>query len=498
MLKSILSNWLHVILSIAAVFVLYPFYVDTLGEVQYGIWIVITSTTGFFSLLQLGVPLANVRFISKYYALKDYDKINQVVSTNLAFFTGCAVVVFLFGIVLSLVLDSLFDIPSEYLKISKIATLLVCFEISLRFSFEVFEGFFHARQHFVALNIIRNLLVVVRVILTFLLVQNENGLLYVGSVLIVVALVQSLLFLLYVKKKNPYLKIRFKYINLDTFKELFSFSFFVLLMHLGSTISFKSDAIVLGSVVSVSSVVWFNIGNNLLLYLMQFMAGISSVLMPKVSQMDAAGFVSEISEIYMTYSRYVAFLILPVCLSFWCFGGDFIAIWMGEKYRVMSGSVLSILTIGYIVFLIQSSVALPILMGTSNVKYPTIAIFFSSIVNFILSVFLGREFGVYGVAWGTTIPLLILSSYLIFYMCKENKIKFLSYLIRSIILPFSSSTFFLLPGFFLIMYLTIDTFFLFFFAVSLCTTIYISFVYLIYLTKEERLFLVDKVIFIFR
>ena len=60
MLKNIMSNWSNLLLSTLAVFVLYPYCVHVMGEAQYGVWLLISSVTGYFALLQLGVPMANV------------------------------------------------------------------------------------------------------------------------------------------------------------------------------------------------------------------------------------------------------------------------------------------------------------------------------------------------------------------------------------------------------------------------------------------------------
>ena len=86
MLKNILANWSYVIVSMLAVFILYPFFLKTLGEEQYGVWLLISSATGYFSLLQMGVPMANVRFISRHYARKEYKQLNEVVLHELIFF----------------------------------------------------------------------------------------------------------------------------------------------------------------------------------------------------------------------------------------------------------------------------------------------------------------------------------------------------------------------------------------------------------------------------
>lgn len=497
MIKNIIANWSNVIVSMLAVFILYPFFLRTLGEEQYGVWLLISSATGYFSLLQMGVPMANVRFISKHYAKQEFDELNEVVCTNLFFFAVGALLILLFGFGLAFLLDFFFDIPKEFVKIAKIATVLVCFEISIRFIFEVFEGFFHARQQFVAFNIVKNFMILVRVGLTFAIVRYENGLILVATVILAVTVVQSLLFFFYTRKLNPFLKFNYKFIKFKTFKKIFGYSVFILLLQLGMKISYQTDALVIGSVVSVSAVVWFNIGNNLLIYFMKFMSGISNALMPRISSMEAKDGVDGIDEIYCQYSRILMFLVLPVCLCFWCFGGDFIALWMGEKYRVLSGTVLSILTIGYLFYLVQAGVALPIMMGTSKVKYPTILMFCASLLNLILSIFLGENYGIYGVAWGTTIPNLIVVSAIIFYMCKIYKINILQYIFRSTLIPFISSFSFLFFYFFIINNVVADSYLILLALIISSTLIYLTTVFFLFLTNVEKKWLSDKVINLF-
>ena len=257
-------------------------------------------------------------------------------------------------------------------------------------------------------------------------------------------------------------------------------------LQLGGRISFNSDALVLGSVVSVSAVVWFSIGNNLLLYFSKLISGISSVLMPKISVLEAQGSLDDISAIYCKYSRLLMFFVLPVCLFFWCFGGDFIALWMGEKYRDLSGSVLSILTIGYLFYLVQAGVAIPIFMGTSNVKFPTIIIFTSAIINFLLSIFLGIKYGVYGVAWGTTVPLLLVSLVMVLYMCKTYKIKINNYFFSSVLIPLLSIIPFLTMYYFLFKNMEIDSYYKLAFNSFSCCVVYLITVFFFFTSRIDK------------
>lgn len=435
MLKNIFSNWSNIILSAISVFLLYPYFTRVMGEQQYGVWLLITSVTGYFALLQLGVPLANVRYVSKYHAQNDIHKVNEVLSSNLLFFFIIATVVVLTGTVISFLMDYLFKIPAELKTIAQIATILASFDIALKFIFEVFEGIVHSLQKFVLLNAVKNIGVLIRVALIYLLVTYQNGILRLSVILILITIAHGLVFYILSKRLIPGLKISRSLLNKEIFNEVVKYSIFILILQAGARLAFQTDAIVIGSFLSVASILWFNIANNILIYLMQFITGISMAIMPKVSTLDATGEVGTLRSTYIEYSKMTFLLLLPICFSLFLFGGDFIALWMGEKYREVSGTILIILTASYLFFLVQRGVAYPILMGTSRMKFISILTFVTAILNLILSIILSQYFGLYGVAWGTSIPNFINVIAIIWYMCKTYKINLIDYILRTVLYP---------------------------------------------------------------
>jgi hypothetical protein len=57
-----------------------------MGAEQYGTWLLISSITVYFTLLQLGVPMAKVRFVSMYYAKGEIEKSTRLSAPILFFF----------------------------------------------------------------------------------------------------------------------------------------------------------------------------------------------------------------------------------------------------------------------------------------------------------------------------------------------------------------------------------------------------------------------------
>lgn len=435
MVKNVIANWSNIIFLALSVFLLYPFFVNLLGEEQYGVWLLIASITGYFALIQMGVPLANVRFISKYYAEGDFEKLNEVLGSNIFLFSCMAGLTLLVGSVLALTLDSVFQIPPEYVRFAKIAMVLASLEIALRFIFEAVEGVLHARQEFVIVNIVKNIMIVCRVGLSFWLVTYEYGLIWIAALLLFTTICESLVFFIYVKHKYPQLHFFPRLASKQVLLDIFGYSSFVLLLQVASRISFQTDALVLASVVSVASVVWFGVANSMLLYLTQFITGISKVLMPRISELETVGNVSEIQAQYLKLSRITGLIVFPICLALHLFGAEFISVWMGESFNAAASQILSILAFGYSLFLVQRGVGFPILMGMSKMKVPTYMMFSAALVNLLLSIWWGRSYGIYGVAWGTTVPTLVVAVTLMCYISLLLKIKLKRVFYESMLIP---------------------------------------------------------------
>ena len=86
--RSILANasWnvFSTIWSMATIFFLAPFLIHRIGEIYYGLFILLASISGLLGIINLGLGEATLRFVSYYYSEKDYSGINRVFGATLA------------------------------------------------------------------------------------------------------------------------------------------------------------------------------------------------------------------------------------------------------------------------------------------------------------------------------------------------------------------------------------------------------------------------------
>ena len=113
MLRNIGSNWVLILVTIAATYVLTPFVIDTLGTEGYGTWTLITSMTGYISLLALGVPMACVRYLAQHVAEGDAQKMNQTIGSCAGLYLLIGAVAVVIGAVL-MVLFGFYEIPATF------------------------------------------------------------------------------------------------------------------------------------------------------------------------------------------------------------------------------------------------------------------------------------------------------------------------------------------------------------------------------------------------
>ncbi|MCC7012426.1 MAG: oligosaccharide flippase family protein [Planctomycetes bacterium] len=87
---SALSYWVYSAAVALAAFVVSPIAVRELGRESYGVWTLIVSTTGFLTLLDLGVNSAVVRMVSKHAARGERRGMRVAYSTSLALLAALA------------------------------------------------------------------------------------------------------------------------------------------------------------------------------------------------------------------------------------------------------------------------------------------------------------------------------------------------------------------------------------------------------------------------
>jgi O-antigen/teichoic acid export membrane protein len=427
MLRNIGSNWTLTVVTIAATYFLTPFVIHTLGKEGYGTWTLITSMTGYISLLALGVPMACVRYLAQDIAEGDTTKVRHTIGSCAGLYLMMGAAAILVGSIL-VGLFMFYDIPAVFRFDATVAFGLMVLQVSAGFIGLLPEGIMFAHHDFVMRNAVRIAGVALRLCLTVILLMLNSSLILLAFVQVVCLAFDFSLSLMVVRRRYPAIRISLADFDWRVVRRIFSFSAYVLLLTAGARLTFETDAIVIGAMLGVGAIPFFAVANSLIIYLMEFVIAIAAVVSPMATKLSTEGKLDELREIFLKWSKVALSLSMLAGLFLIVLGPKFIGWWIDPSFEQPSGEVLQILMVSSFLFLPVRGVALPILMGLGKPKAPTIAFVAAGLLNLVLSILLARPLGLAGVALGTAIPNVLFAVYVLTIACRELEVSLGTYL----------------------------------------------------------------------
>jgi len=445
--RNVFSNWVGYVVNIIVSFFLAPFMVHSLGAAGYGIWVLVGSLTGYLGVLDMGLRPAIVKFVARYKTLGDDLMVNRVVNTTLIILSFAAAIVFLASLVLSFFSVGIFKIPDEFHGQFRLIVIILGLNLAASFPFSVFAALLAAIERFDLSNAIQISVFLVRAIFLVVFLKLGGGLVAVGVIVLVAGMTEFLLKARFSLKLLPTVEINRRLADRDTFKMIAAFSGYAFIINVASRLSFQTDAIVIGAMLSAEAITSFSIGSTMVDYLLTLISYMSTTLLPLASAFEAQQNYEKLRQLLIIGTKYCVAVILPVSFAYLVLGETFINLWMGPQYGPTSAKVLAILTCGYFGFLSQF-VANVIFIGLGKLKYLAYLNIGLAVVNLGLSIIFVKLFGIYGSALGTAIPLIINGSIIYpIYVCRLLKLGFMEYLRKSYLRPLLLS----LPFLFLIL-----------------------------------------------
>ncbi|HKM84415.1 MAG TPA: flippase [Candidatus Acidoferrum sp.] len=402
-IRNVASNWGAYILAMAVSFFLSPYVVHHLGNNGYGVWTLILSLTGYLGLLDLGVRGAVTRYVARFHSQAAHGNASNVASSAMLIFSSAGLIAFCTSVVLATLIVGRLKIPPQYLAASRVVLVVTGLSIATSLVNGVFGGVLVGLQRFdltngieIANNLLRTFTIVLFLHLGYGIVTL--ALIQLGFTLARLAANFRLARHLY-----PELRINLAFADRAGVKLIFSFSIFSFLMHVGGSLIYASDNVVIGAFLPVSAVTFYAIGGNLAEYTRTLVAGISQTMTPLASSAEAKEDRALMEKIVLFGSRAGTMVVLPIALTLMIRGSSFIGLWMGTQYADLSGAVIRILSLT-LLFWAANSVTGGTLLGLSKHKPIVPMILAEGVCNLALSIFLVRRMGIVGVAWGTVIP----------------------------------------------------------------------------------------------
>lgn len=384
-----------------------PVMLRILGQSEYGLYNLSSSTISYLGLLNFGLGSAYMRYYSRYKVDNDKIKIGRLNGMFIIIYSVIAIIAAIAGLVLISNAQLIFKQGLTNSEISRIKILMVfmLFNMTISFPLSVFNSNIIANERFFfqqitgMINTIINPFVMLPVLL---LGYKSIGMVIVTTIL---GLISNGINIYYCINK---LKINFVFGEFDfkLMKEMLIFSSYIFLNMIVDQINWSVDKFLLGMFKGSVAVAIYGIGAQFNTYYLSFSTSISNVFIPKVNRLVyKSNDKDELTKIFTKVGR-IQFIVLSfIMVGFLVFGKFFIEIWAGNNYY-KSYYIAVILMLPVSIPLIQN-LGLEIQKAKNMHKFRSVIYFIIAIGNICMSIPLCKQYGEVGCAIGTAISLVI-------------------------------------------------------------------------------------------
>jgi O-antigen/teichoic acid export membrane protein len=389
-----------------------PFNITHLGQSTYGLWVLVASVTMYFSILDLGYGVSQVKFASEYRARRDSEGLNQIVSSLFFLFCIIGLAAFAIGFLLAVNLERFFNITPAQAVTGRDVLLIISAYLAIGFPASVFGGIVNGFQRNYLNGFVSITTSIVVAVVNIAVLLAGYGLLELVAATTTVRALSYVGYTMNAYRAYPGLRIRLSNVRLPRLREVTSFSVFILLIDLANKLNYATDAMVIGAVMSTVAIAIWAVAQRLIDATQTITGQLNGALFPIIVDTAALGREDRLRELFIQGTRISLAMVIPIVTGLSLLAEPLVMAWVGPEF---SGSVAVIYILSIAVAIrVGNSTSTTVLKGSGRHRLLAISNIVIATLNLALSVILVRRMGLIGVALGTLISLALVSIFVLF------------------------------------------------------------------------------------
>lgn len=402
--KGAIFSYIAIFVNIAVTFFYTPWMIKKIGVSDYGLYSLVISFISYF-IMDFGLHQAVQRFIAKYRAEDDEDKVGKMVGITTRVYLIIDAVIFLILLVLFFFITNIFKglTIEEIEKLKGLYVIAATFSV-LNFMFKPMAGAMMAYEYFVeerALEMVNKVGLVLLVCVALYFGAGVYTLVLInGAVSLFVSIAKF-----YVFRRKSKLKIKWGYYDKGELKNIFSFSMWTFCSGLAQRLRISLVPTLLGILSNSHEIAVYALGAQIEGMVFTLSTGINGLFLPKVSRMMKRQEREDVLDLMIQIGRIQLLLIGLIFCGFVLFGHFFIHLWIGDEFT-LTYLVVIFLIIANLVSLTQH-IAVDVIYVENKIRDMTIRLFITSLGGFIIASLLAPSLGAVGCAIGTCVGLCV-------------------------------------------------------------------------------------------
>jgi O-antigen/teichoic acid export membrane protein len=431
--RNISMDYLAMGVDIAIGVVMLPFNIAHLGQSTYGLWVLVASVTMYFSVLDLGFGVAQVKFASEYRARRDAAGLNQIVSSLFFVFCMIGLAAFALGTLIAFTLPHLFNITSEQASTGRTVLLIISAYVALGFPVTVFGGIVNGFQRHYLNGFVSIATSVVVAAVNVAILLAGYGLVELVAATTIIRALSYIGYAMNAYRAFPGLRLKLSNVRMARLREVTGFSAFILLIDLANKLNYSTDTIVIGAFMGTVAIAIWAVAQRLIDATQMVTGQLNGALFPIMVDTATLGQTARLRQLFIQGTRVSLAMVIPIATGLSLLAEPLVMAWVGPDF---SGSVpiIYILAIA-VVIRVGNSSATTLLKGSGRHRLLAGANLLIAIANLAISVVLVRRMGLIGVALGTLIALAVVSILVLFpAACRRVELD-LSQALKTAIIP---------------------------------------------------------------
>ncbi len=393
--KSALVSYLTIAVNIVASLLYTPWMLSKIGEVDYGLYTLSAALINMF-LIDFGFSSAVTRFVSKYNADGNQEKIDNFLGVLYKMYFLLSSVVCCILFVIYFFIDNIYVSlsPSEIAKFKVVYIIAGSYSV-LSFPFiSTFNGILNSYEKYYHMKLCDLFHKVITVGLIIIALVLDMGLYALVTVNALTGITMLLAKWIILKKTTP-MKINLACFDKSMLKEIFSFSLWVTLSSICSRLIFSITPNILGITVGAVAIAMFSLASTIESYTYTFASALDGMFMPKIARlMKEDNSCENVYQLLNKVGRMQFYIVSLIFVGFLFVGCDFIYLWLGDGKEVVY--ICAILLLLPAPFYLSQQIAKSAVVIAGEVKSQAIVNIIKAMVNIVLVSIFSSLWGVIG------------------------------------------------------------------------------------------------------
>lgn len=397
------SNYADIVVTLGIRFLLTPFLLHELGVTIFGLWILITSLMNYGQLLDFGISGAVTKYVAEDLITNNAERSRRLITASLVLYTLLGLVLVAITFAGAPLFIDILHVPASDRAEATRFLILVSVWVGLSLPCTTTGAVLGGLQRFDAYNVIDIVVgTVLSAIATVVVLLSGGGLLGLVLVNIGTRLAVQIPSIWVINRVAPEFRVGWHGLDRESVRTVLTFGSSIFIGQTAMRLQTKTDTIVIGAMLTVSSVTPYSFALQLTQVARTLVNQFLQVLLPVASELHAESDWDRLRALYLTSMRLVLAISLPIGGVFIGLAGPFMALWVGKQYAGY-GYLVTILTVAVVISLSQWA-ATPVFQGMNRYRLLALSALISGLVNLGLSILLATRYGLAGVALGTLIP----------------------------------------------------------------------------------------------